>query len=334
MIFIERTLNYSTVTNQQHDQEEGNEAEKSREEEDLLERHSRKKGNVLDGLVSVTRSFKEALSSPFHLISSTKQPDLPPNVVVEEVSNSDSSIPSIALSKEEIDRIRNPWQNSLIVKLMGRSLGYTYLMDRLKNIWKLNSTFIGIDLGNHFFLMKFQDVADLNKVLNEGPWFVGRNFLAIRHWEPDFQPEKASLSTIVVWIRLHSLPIEYFDNQILRRIGNKLGKVLKVDFYTENRDRGRFARLCIQIDMAKPLIAKLLVGSILIKIAYEGINAICFHCGMIGHKSNECPSQVHTNQSSVKLDTATPSSSASDTFGPWMLVQRKGKQLKKPVPEK
>ncbi|GMP89185.1 hypothetical protein CsSME_00040863 [Camellia sinensis var. sinensis] len=262
------------------------------EEEDLLECHSRKKGKNLDGLVSVNLSFMEALSSQFHLISCSKQPDLLPNVVVEEVSDSDTSVPSIALSKEEIDRIRNPWQNSLIVKLMGRSLGYTYLMDRLKNIWKLNSTFFGIDLGNHFFLMKFQDAADLNKVLNEGLWFVGKNFLAIRCWELDFQPEKASFSTTVVWVRLHSLPSEYYDHQILRRIGIKLGKVLKVDFHTENGDRGRFSRLCVQIDLGKPLIAKLSVGSILIKIAYEGINAICFHCGMIGHKSSECPSQV------------------------------------------
>ena len=163
------TRNYSTVTNQQHDQEKGNDTEKSKEEEDLLERHSRKKGNTLDGPVSVNRSFKEALSSPFHPISSSEQPELLLNGVVEEVSDSDTSIPSIVLSKEEFERIRNPWQNSLIVKLKGWRLGYTYLKDRLKNIWKLHSSFFSIDLGNHFFLLKFQDVVDLNKVLNEGP---------------------------------------------------------------------------------------------------------------------------------------------------------------------
>ncbi|KAI8013366.1 hypothetical protein LOK49_LG05G01193 [Camellia lanceoleosa] len=63
------------------------------------------------------------------------------------------------------------------------------------------------------------------------------NFLAIRRWEPDFQPEKESLSTTVVWARLHSLLIEYYDHQILRRIGNKLRKVPKIDFHTENGDK-------------------------------------------------------------------------------------------------
>ncbi|KAI8013539.1 hypothetical protein LOK49_LG05G03238 [Camellia lanceoleosa] len=253
-----RTNSYSTVTNQQNDQEEGDDAEQSLEEEDILEL-------------------------------------LLPNDVVEVDSDTPITISSISLLNEEIDKIRDPWQNSLIVKLMGRSSSYTYLMDKLKSIWKPSGTFLGIDLGNHFFLLKFQEMLDLNKVLNEGPWFVGMNFLVIPRWEPDFQPKKANILTTVVWARLHNLPIEYYDHQILRRIGNKLGKVLKIDVHTANGDRGRFALLCVQIDMATPLVAKLLVGSILIKIAYEGINAICFHCGLIGHKASECPNHVQIN---------------------------------------
>ncbi|KAI8031517.1 hypothetical protein LOK49_LG01G02367 [Camellia lanceoleosa] len=176
-----RTKGYSTVTNQQNDQEEGDDAEQSPEEEDLLERHLRKKGNTLVSNVSASRSSREALSSPLSLKDCLESSILLPNDMVEVDSNTPTTIPSISLSKEEIIRIRDPWQNSLIVKLMGQSLGYTYLIDKLKSIWKSSGTFLGINLGNHFFLLKFQEMLELNKVLNEGPWFVARTFLAIRH---------------------------------------------------------------------------------------------------------------------------------------------------------
>ncbi|KAI8005648.1 hypothetical protein LOK49_LG07G00964 [Camellia lanceoleosa] len=144
----------------------------------------------------------------------------------------------------------------------------------------------------------------------------------------------ASLSTTVVWARLQSLPIEYYDHHILRRIGSKLGKLLKIDVHTENGARGRFACLCLQVDMAKPLIPKLLVGAITVRIAYEGINAICFLCGLIRHTASECQPLLIINPQSSQQGTVMPSSSGDEVFGPWMLVQSKGELLKKPMPVK
>ena len=37
-----------------------------------------------------------------------------------------------------------------------------------------------IDLGFDYFLTKFELKEDVDSILKGGPWFVGRNFLAIR----------------------------------------------------------------------------------------------------------------------------------------------------------
>ena len=37
-----------------------------------------------------------------------------------------------------------------------------------------------VDLGKDFFLIKFMDDEDYDKVLRGGPWFVGEHFLAIK----------------------------------------------------------------------------------------------------------------------------------------------------------
>jgi hypothetical protein len=39
------------------------------------------------------------------------------------------------LTKEEKNRIRKPWRRTLIVKLLGRSIAYLSLCNRVKQLW-------------------------------------------------------------------------------------------------------------------------------------------------------------------------------------------------------
>ena len=131
-----------------------------------------------------------------------------------------------------------------------------------------------IDLGNDFFLIKFKLKDDLDVVLKEGPQFVGQQFLAIRKWELEFKAEEASLSSVVVWIRLPGLPIEFHEPTILKKIGRAIGPVLRIDSYTANGVKGRFARLCIQVDIEHPLINTVKIGKMVQPVQYEGINML------------------------------------------------------------
>jgi hypothetical protein len=94
------------------------------------------------------------------------------------------------------------------------------------------------------------------------PWFIRQQFLSLRHWTPGFRPSEAKITTTTVWTRLPELPIELYDAGILRRIGNQLGTLLKIDARTVDSVRGRFARLCVQIDLDQPLTPKGHIGSI------------------------------------------------------------------------
>jgi len=61
---------------------------------------------------------------------------------------------------------------------------------------------------------------------------------------------------------------------------------------TVSSSRGRFARLCIQVNLEKPLLRKVMVGKLAIKVQYEGINSLCFACGRIGHQKEACPALI------------------------------------------
>ena len=97
--------------------------------------------------------------------------------------------------------------------------------------------------------MQFSCKEDHDMVLRRGPWFLGDHFLSIRPWEPNFKPLMVSVSTIAVWIRLNELPIEYYEVEALQQLGNSIGKVLRIDTHTVAETRGRFARLCVQVDI-------------------------------------------------------------------------------------
>ena len=104
---------------------------------------------------------------------------------------------------------------------------------------------------------------DYVKILSGGPWFVSGHFLSIRGWVPNFKPSTANVSSIAVWVRLPELHVEYYEPLILRDLGNAIGPVLRIDTHTTTETRGRFARLCVQVDLDKPLIR-------IIKVRWSG----------------------------------------------------------------
>ena len=190
----------------------------------------------------------------------------------------------LKLSKEEKRRIREPWGQAIIVKTFGRNVGFLYLSYRLRSMWKPVGRMDIIDLKHDFFLIKFNLKIDLDDVLKGGPWFVGQHFLAIRQWELEFKALRVLCSSIAVWIRLPDLPIEFYDPTILKKIGSTIGPVLRIDSHTINGERGLFARLCIQINIDKPLIKCVKIGKMIQAVQYEGINSLWFACGRIDHR--------------------------------------------------
>ncbi|GAV79241.1 hypothetical protein CFOL_v3_22706 [Cephalotus follicularis] len=72
----------------------------------------------------------------------------------------------------------------------------------------------------------------------------------------------------------HVLVLNFFYSSILTRIGNQLVTLLCIDNHTIELARGRYARLCVQIDINKPLVACIRISRFTQPIQYEGINTI------------------------------------------------------------
>ena len=68
--------------------------------------------------------------------------------------------------------------------------------------------------------------------------------------------------------------------------------MLRVDTHTASEARGRFTRLCVQVDVNKPLVTTIKIGKLEQAVCYEGIQKLCFDCGRMGHKREICPYSI------------------------------------------
>ncbi|KAL2331331.1 hypothetical protein Fmac_018912 [Flemingia macrophylla] len=69
------------------------------------------------------------------------------------------------------------WREAIIVKQLGKKVGYLALRERLKVIWRLPHGFEMVDLVNGFFVVKFDSLMDREKVVVGGEWCADQDRL-------------------------------------------------------------------------------------------------------------------------------------------------------------
>ncbi|KAI9088221.1 hypothetical protein K1719_029942 [Acacia pycnantha] len=129
---------------------------------------------------------------------------------------------------------------------------------------------------------------DYYKVLTGGPWMVYGAYLTIQPWSLEFDSKTAVVSKVVAWVCIPGLSIRYYHKSTLRSIGALIGEVVKIDYMTETKGRGTYARLVVLIDLLNPLIPCIKVDGKSYSIEYEGLPHICFTCGKHGHSKERC----------------------------------------------
>lgn len=205
----------------------------------------------------------------------------------EELEIPDSSL-DVSFSKEKLQRLREPWRNTLMAKVLGMSINRNFLVDRVNRMWKTKDRLEVIDLGQDIFLLKFHNGDDMERALYGGPWFILNQYLMLTKWKPDFRPSSSTFDKIMVWIRLPELPLDYYEKDALFAIAEKVGKPIKVDYATDTVARGRYARVCIELELSKALVTKVWVAKEWQAVEYENLNMVCFNCGLIGHRKDQC----------------------------------------------
>jgi hypothetical protein len=144
---------------------------------------------------------------------------------------------------------------------------------------------------------------------------------------------------VAVWVRISGLPIEYYDPKVLSFIGDRIGKTVKIDRNTSSQERGKYARLCVEVDLNKPLLGMFDIKDKIYKVEYEGLHLLCLTCGRFGHYKEGC--SLKANHTMGEVATATTreqnvgyGQKNSTKEGPWMVVKKPQRSRKTPVENK
>lgn len=135
-------------------------------------------------------------------------------------------MPSISFSQKIHVQLIKPWQYTVVIKLLGRSIGYRALYNRLGALWSLTLEFSFIDLENEYFLVSFKTEGDVQFVLAQGPWIIMGHYLIVQPWSPQFDSSKEKIESIIAWIRLPGMALYYYHKRVLRMLGQVIGKVI------------------------------------------------------------------------------------------------------------
>lgn len=139
--------------------------------------------------------------------------------------------------------------------------------------------------------------------LQNGSWFIFGHFLSVQLWEPNFVPSKAKQSLTAIWIRLLQLPTEFYDETILKKVGNTIGRVLNVDVCASLALRGHYARLCVELPLLKAAKSNVWIGSHKQQILYECDKLLCLNCGHLGHLVGQCKkAKTQSNKTSTEKE--------------------------------
>ncbi|KAL4386403.1 hypothetical protein GQ457_09G026060 [Hibiscus cannabinus] len=250
------------------------------------------------------------------------------------VIDKSGKFPTIKFSERVHKLIDSNMRNVIIVRLLGRNIGYQTLLNRIYALWKPAGEVQLIDLENNYFLVRVEDPRDYKKILTDGPWTIYGNYLTVQPWSRSFSTLEKHPSRVVVWVRLPGLPYRYYSKAPFRRIAKIVGDVVKVDYNTKAGERGKFARLAVTVDLNKPLVPCIGIDGFIQNLEYEGLHHICYSCGVYGHLQEYCGSKDGQNEGAKKNPIVPEREKATneecntkrELFGPWMTVDSRRKR--------
>ncbi|KMT01534.1 hypothetical protein BVRB_9g215370 [Beta vulgaris subsp. vulgaris] len=260
----------------------------------------------------------------------TKNPPLKTPSATEPPQNfnPDSEI-FIPISRDEYHELCQKWNDTIIVKPVGKSFSSEFLINSMKKIWKPKGPLSGFPIGKGFFILKFGISEDVDRIVKNGPWFLANIFIHIQKWYPGFKPSLAKTNEYPVWVTLPELPVEFQTPSFLERIGNNLGTFIKADLYALKEEKMRFGKLQVLLDIESHQKEYIWLGNVKQKISYLDWPLRCEGCNSLGHVQKNCRI-IKADESSEKVDQRAGKKirdMPEEEDGEWQQVQKRKNTL-------
>ena len=150
-------------------------------------------------------------------------------------------------------------------------------------------------LVNGWFSFRFRCREDVDLIGNS-VWTYGKTPFQLKQWTPLFYAETEQLDTILVWVRLPGLPLEFWNPTYLSEIEDELGTFIEADLSFQQTKIKKVVRILVSLNIRTSLPEAF---NFLWKnkqkrqlLDYEGLPFQCQKCHETRHLARNYPNFV------------------------------------------
>lgn len=173
-----------------------------------------------------------------------------------------------------------------------RSYNVFGLMETMKKLWNPTKGMICRDMGNQMISFQFNSKRDMDRVLAMEPWHFNKHVLVLKQITEDIQPSSMEFNSTPFWMRIYDLPMSGKEENTLKQIGVRFGKVMEVDKESmEGVSRSIQIRIILRLNNPMKQGTKIKIGKVepcWLSVTYERLPSFCYYCGKLGHTYKYC----------------------------------------------
>ncbi|EEF32395.1 hypothetical protein RCOM_1264690 [Ricinus communis] len=120
---------------------------------------------------------------------------------------------------------------------------------------------------------------------------------------------------------------DYLLRNVLRTIDNLIGRPLKIDYNTQAGDKGKFARVAVELDLRRPFISRVKVDGNTQSVEYEALLMIYYRYKKYGHVNDLCKENLRDRVSLEIVRSGTlPEKDGNKCLRSWMHTPAKSRK--------
>ncbi|XP_057803314.1 uncharacterized protein LOC131018617 [Salvia miltiorrhiza] len=193
------------------------------------------------------------------------------------------------------------------------------LKQELQLLWNVKGQWTLIPMGKGFFTLKFSTSEDKVAAKRHAVWDLSRGSIRIREWIRNFDPYKEVSSLCQVWVRIYNLPVEYWHAEVISAIGRTLGSPIRIDSLSAHGEKGNFARILVELDLAIPLQESVTIdcgiASFYVEFVYERLPLYCSQCRLTGHTVEKCKKLLARQENKIAEEAKGKQVDNAETVG-------------------
>ncbi|GKC52960.1 zinc knuckle CX2CX4HX4C containing protein, partial [Tanacetum coccineum] len=172
---------------------------------------------------------------------------------------------NISIPRKVLEKVSVRLEHTLYGYFIGKRLAFPVVEYYARNNWAKHGLKRIMMNAKGFFFFKFDSRAGLDAVLEGGPWMIRNSPIILKKWSVNTSLQKEEMTRIPIWVKLHDVPIQVFEEDGISLIASYLGKPIMLDSYTttmckESWGRSSFARCLIEINSEAEFTESITIG--------------------------------------------------------------------------